>query len=132
MHKKVIYRDLWYLKKISKANTLLEEAWNDVKRPGLAYAKWRYKTRLIIAMAKYYRVSGEWETTLAMSNKALQLSRRTGARKHQVLALQEKAKGFSRARHTVKSLEQALILAKKMKRPQLINQLEQDLSLQEQ
>lgn len=112
----------------ARAQRFLEESWNDVKSSGLAYTKWRYKTRLLLALAEYNRMSGEREKALALSNKALELARKAGARKHEVRALRMKAAVLSRAGLSLNILNQALTLAKKMNTSLLIRKIEQDLS----
>ena len=44
---------------LSEAKNVLEGVWKEVKKPGISYTRWRYKTRLLIAMGELYGKLGD-------------------------------------------------------------------------
>jgi class 3 adenylate cyclase/tetratricopeptide (TPR) repeat protein len=113
---------------IGKAREVLEKAWKKVKGPGITYTRWRYKTRLLIALAELYEKTGERKKAISMVNKALQAARDKGARKHEARALYVKAGILSRTRpETARQyFEQALDLSVKMNARLLSEQIRGD------
>jgi hypothetical protein len=44
---------------LTGARRILEDAWTEIRKPGVFYARWRYKTRLFIALAELYARLGD-------------------------------------------------------------------------
>jgi class 3 adenylate cyclase/tetratricopeptide (TPR) repeat protein len=101
---------------LAGAGEMLEGTWQDVRKPGISYTRWRYKTRLFIAMAVLCGREGDNKRGLDFTRKALALARKSGAKKHQALALFAKSRLLSRDRPGLiqKSLENALTLSLEM------------------
>ncbi|MBW2196318.1 MAG: AAA family ATPase [Deltaproteobacteria bacterium] len=101
---------------LSKAKKMLERVWEEVRKPGISYTRWRYKTRLFIAMGELYGRLGDKKKGLDFTRKALNLARKSGAKKHQALALLAKSQLLSQNRPSLiqKSLEKALALSLEM------------------
>jgi tetratricopeptide (TPR) repeat protein len=97
----------------SRAKEILENTWDQVKKPGISYTRWRYKIRLFIALAQVYAEAGDRERGLAFAGRALRLARNTGARKHEARALCMKARILMKSRPglALKSLKQALAMS---------------------
>ena len=55
------------------------------------YAGWRYKTRLLIALAELYEKRGGHQKALYFINRALKAARKNSAQKHEATALRVKA-----------------------------------------
>ncbi|MFO7598401.1 MAG: adenylate/guanylate cyclase domain-containing protein [Candidatus Desulfacyla sp.] len=110
---------------IEKAREVLEKAWEEIKGTGITYTRWRYKTRLFIALAELYEKTGERKKALSLVNKALQMGRDKGARKHEARALSVKAAILSQSRPEMarRYLEQALDLSVKMNARTLAEQI---------
>ncbi|HIC85578.1 MAG TPA: hypothetical protein EYP06_04690, partial [Desulfobacterales bacterium] len=108
----------------AKAKEELQKTLQHVRRPGLYYTRWRYRTRLYIAMAELNRKRGDLDQALVFANRALKLSKETRAKKHQIRALMVKGlvqiqKGN---RTGIKSLEEAHSLARSVGARILIGQ----------
>jgi len=101
---------------MDKAREALENAWDKVKGPGISYVRWRYKTRLLIALAELYEKSGERKKALNFANKALKMAIDKGAKKHEARALYVKAKILHQTRPNMarRYLEQALALSNRI------------------
>lgn len=113
----------------SRATEVLENTWDQVKKPGISYARWRYKTRLFIALARVYGKTGERERALSFAGKGLKLARQTGARKHEAGALYAKAQILmkTRADLALKALREALAMSKEMGTRLLTERIERAL-----
>jgi len=98
---------------LAGARDMLEGTWQDVKKPGISYTRWRYKTRLLIAMGTLCGREGDNKRGLYFTRRALALARKSGAKKHQALALLAKSRLLSQNRPGLiqKSLENALTLS---------------------
>jgi len=98
---------------MDRARETLEKAWDTLKGPGITYTRWRYKTRLMIALAELYEETGQRKKALRLINKALKTARDKGAKRHEAKALQTKAKLLSQTRPNLarRFLEQALDLS---------------------
>ncbi len=101
---------------LPSAKDMLEGTWQEVKKPGISYTRWRYKTRLFIAMGELYGRLGDNKKGLDFIRKAMNLARKSGAKKHQALALLTKSQLLSqnRPRLIQQSLEKALTLSLEM------------------
>ena len=101
---------------LSKAKKMLEKVWEEVRKPGVSYTRWRYKTRLFIAMGELYGRLGDNKKGLDFIRRALNLARKSGAKKHQALSLLAKSRLLSRNRPGLvqRSLEKALTLSLEM------------------
>jgi class 3 adenylate cyclase/tetratricopeptide (TPR) repeat protein len=98
------------------AKDILERAWQEIKKPGILYTRWRYKTRLFIAMGELYGRLGDNKKGLDFIRRALNLALKSGAKKHQALALLAKSRLLSQNRPGLvrRSLENALTLSLEM------------------
>jgi class 3 adenylate cyclase/tetratricopeptide (TPR) repeat protein len=112
---------------LEDARKVLDETWKEVKRPGISYNRWRYKTRLLIALGELYGRLGEKEKGLYFVRKALTIANKTGAKKHQARALLVKGRlmaqnspGLAR-----RYLEKALAIATEIGTVLLIERIEQ-------
>ena len=78
--------------------------------------RWRYKTRLLIALAELYEKTGERKKALNFANKALKMALNKGAKKHEARALYVKAKILHQTRPNMarRYLEQALALSNRI------------------
>ena len=101
---------------LSEAKNILERAWQEVRKPGFSYTRWRYKTRLFIAMGELYGKLGDAQKGLDFIRKAMILARKSSAKKHQAIALLAKSRLLSprRPNQVQKSLEKALALSLEM------------------
>jgi len=101
---------------LSEAKKVLEGVWKEVKKPGISYTRWRYKTRLLIAMGELYGKLGDNKMGLGFIGKAMNLARKSGAKKHQAIALLAKSRLLSQSRPGLvqRSLENALTLSLEM------------------
>jgi tetratricopeptide (TPR) repeat protein len=101
---------------LSGAKDVLERVWQEVKKPGISYTRWRYKTRLFIAMGELYGRLGDNKKGLDFIRRALNLALKSGAKKHQALALLVKSRLLSQNRPGLvrRSLENALTLSLEM------------------
>jgi class 3 adenylate cyclase/tetratricopeptide (TPR) repeat protein len=101
---------------LAGAKDVLERAWQEVKKPGISYTRWRYKTRLFVAMGELYGRLGDKKRGLDFIRKALNIARKSGSKKHQAIALLTKSQLLSRIRPGLKkkSLENALTLSLEM------------------
>jgi class 3 adenylate cyclase/tetratricopeptide (TPR) repeat protein len=102
---------------LSKAKKMLERVWEEVRKPGISYTRWRYKTRLFIAMGELYGRLGDNKKGLDFIRRALNLARKSGAKKHQALALLAKSRLLSQSRPNLiqEALENALTLSLEMR-----------------
>jgi tetratricopeptide (TPR) repeat protein len=101
---------------LSKAKKMLERVWEEVRKPGISYTRWRYKTRLFIAMGELYGRLGDNKKGLDFIRKAMNLAQKSGAKKHQALAFLAKSRLLSQSRPGLvqRSLEKALTLSLEM------------------
>ncbi len=101
---------------MDKAGEVLENAWEKVKGPGISYVRWRYKIRLLIALAEFYEKTGERKKALNFANNALKMAIEKGAKKHEARALYVKAKILHQTRPNMafRLFEQALDLSNKI------------------
>ena len=101
---------------LSGAKDVLESVWQEVKKPGISYTRWRYKTRLLIAMSELYGRLGDNKKGLDSIRKAMNLTRKSGAKKQTAQALLAKSRLLSESRPSLiqKSLEKALTLSLEM------------------
>lgn len=101
---------------VDKAGEVLENAWDKVKGPGISYVRWRYKIRLLIALAELYEKTGERKKALNFANKALKMAIDKDAKKHEAKALYVKAKVLHQTRPNMafRLFEQALALSNKI------------------
>jgi tetratricopeptide (TPR) repeat protein len=101
---------------LAGAKDVLERAWQEVKKPGISYTRWRYKTRLLIAMGELYGKLGDKKKGLGFIGKAINLARKSGSKKHQAIALLAKSRLLSQSRPGLvqRSLENALTLSLEM------------------
>jgi class 3 adenylate cyclase/tetratricopeptide (TPR) repeat protein len=115
--------------KLIEASQILEKTWSEVKRPGVFYARWRYKTRLFIALGELYNQMGERKKGLDFIKRAMRLSQRHGVRKHQARALLVRGRLLKGTHPSLarSSLERALSLSEKMGTHLLSNQIQQEL-----
>ena len=108
-----------------QAREELETLWGEVKKPKLSYSKWRYKTRLLIALANLYEKCGEREKSLRFANNAISHAKSSGAKKHLAEALAVKGRALRETRpSTAKAaFEEALSLARTMGAPLLAKRI---------
>jgi class 3 adenylate cyclase/tetratricopeptide (TPR) repeat protein len=101
---------------LAGAKDMLESVWREVKKPGISYTRWRYKTRLFIAMGELYGRLGDNKKGLDSIRKAMNLTRKSGAKKQTAQALLTKSRLLSQSRPSLiqKSLEKALTLSLEM------------------
>ena len=101
---------------LSEAKKVLEGVWKEVKKPGISYTRWRYKTRLFIAMGELYGKLGDNKKGLGFIRRAMNLARNSGTKKHQAIALLARSRLLSQSRPSLirDSLEKALILSFEM------------------
>jgi predicted ATPase/class 3 adenylate cyclase len=101
---------------MDKAGEVLKNAWGKVKGPGISYVRWRYKTRLLIALAELYEKTGERKKALDFANKALKMAKDKGAKKHEAKALYAKAKVLyqTRPKMAFRLFERAIALSNKI------------------
>ncbi len=114
---------------LSEASKILEKTWSEVKRPGVFYARWRYKTRLFIALGELYNQMGERKKGLDFIRRAMRLAERHGVRKHQARALLVRGRLLKGTHPSLarRSLEKALSLSEKMGTRLLSIQIRQEL-----
>ncbi len=114
----------------TSAQEILEKSWEEVKKPGLFYTHWRYKTRLLINLADLYGKTGQQEKATYFLRKSLELIKKTEAKRHYARALLVKGrllKDTSRSRARA-ALEEALSLTKEMGTKILQRRIEQELA----
>jgi len=101
---------------LSKAKKILERVWEEVRKPGISYTLWRYKTRFFIVMGELYGKLGDNKKGLDFIRRALNLARKSGAKKQTAQALLAKSRLLSQSRPILiqKSLEKALTLSLEM------------------
>ena len=76
---------------LKNAQKVLVDVHNRIKGKRHLYAGWRYKTRLLIALAELYEKRGGHPKALYFINQALKAVRKNGAQKHEATALRVKA-----------------------------------------
>ena len=76
---------------LESAGEILNQVRNRIKHKRYLYAGWRYRTRLLIALADLHGKSGEHQKGLKTVNQALRMARENSAAKHEARALQVKA-----------------------------------------
>ncbi|VBB45950.1 Adenylate and Guanylate cyclase catalytic domain protein [uncultured Desulfatiglans sp.] len=101
---------------LGAAREILDEVWSELRKPGISYTRWRYKTRLLIALGELYGRLGEHKEAAGYVAQALRMAKKTGARRHQARALLVRGTLLcgSRRKAAAKSLREALELASKM------------------
>jgi class 3 adenylate cyclase/tetratricopeptide (TPR) repeat protein len=101
---------------LPEAKNILERAWQEIKKPGISYTRWRYKTRLFIAMGELYGKLGDTKKGLAFIRKAMILAGKSRAKKHIAIAHLVKSRLLSQSRSGLiqASLEKALTLSLEM------------------
>jgi class 3 adenylate cyclase/tetratricopeptide (TPR) repeat protein len=101
---------------LAEAKNVLEKVWEEIKKPGISYTRWRYKTRLFIAMGELYGKLGDTKKGLGFIRKAMSLARKSMAKKHRAIAYLVKSRLLSPRRpdQIQKSLEKALALSLEM------------------
>jgi class 3 adenylate cyclase/tetratricopeptide (TPR) repeat protein len=101
---------------LSEARNILERAWQEIKKSGISYTRWRYKTRLFIAMGELYGKLGNAKKGLGFIRKAMSLARKSLAKKHQAMAHLARSRLLSPRRPDLiqKSLKKALALSLEM------------------
>ncbi len=114
---------------IALAEEFLERSWEEARKPGIFYTRWRYKTRLLIALAELWAIRGQKEKGLDFVRKALQLARRSGARKHEAKALFVRGRilAESRPKTALRSLDRARALANQMGTRNLARQITREI-----
>jgi tetratricopeptide (TPR) repeat protein len=115
---------------LEDARKVLDETWKEVKRPGISYNRWRYKTRLLIALGELYGRLGEKEKGLYFVRKALGIATKSGAKKHQARALLVKGRLMAQTRPGLarRYLEKALALATEIGTVLLVERIEQAIA----
>jgi class 3 adenylate cyclase/tetratricopeptide (TPR) repeat protein len=98
------------------AKNMLERAWQEVKKPGISYTRWRYKTRLLIDLGQLYGRLGDRNKGLDCIRRALYLAQKSDSKKHQAQALLVKSRLLSQSRPGLiqESLDKALTLSLEM------------------
>lgn len=76
---------------LERAKKILYHVRGRIRHKRYLYAGWRYRTRLLIALADLHGKSGEHALGLQLINRALKLAREKGAAKHEAKALIVKA-----------------------------------------
>jgi len=114
---------------LSEASKILEKTWSEVKKSGVSYNRWRYKTRLFIAMGELYRQTGDQEKGLGFIKRAMRLAEQHGVRKHKARALLVKGRLLKQTLPSLarRSLEDALSLSEKLGTRLLSGQIRREL-----
>ncbi len=101
---------------LPEAKNILEGAWREIKKSGFSYTRWRYKTRLFIAMGELYGKLGDTKKGLGFIRRAMSLAQESLAKKHQAIAYLARSRLLSPRRPDLiqKSLEKALALSLEM------------------
>lgn len=99
-----------------EARKILEKAWEEIKKPGVFYSRWRYKTRLFIALADLYSRSEDRKKGLGFIRKALDLAEKSKSKKHLARALFLRGQILSETRPGLarNALERALGFSRQM------------------
>jgi class 3 adenylate cyclase/tetratricopeptide (TPR) repeat protein len=115
---------------LEEAGEELENTWEEVKKRGTDYARWRYKTRLLIDLGEFYGRRGERKRGLDFLNRAIRLARKSGARKHEAKALFFKGRILADVRPGPArlALEQALALSRAMGTRRLTERIDSALA----
>jgi class 3 adenylate cyclase/tetratricopeptide (TPR) repeat protein len=102
--------------RLPDARQVLEETWEQVKKGGISYTRWRYKTRLVIALGELYSRLNEREKAMTFIKNGIRLARKSGAKKHLARALFVKGKALAgyRPGQARRAFEEALHLAREM------------------
>ena len=111
-----------------KAQIVLEKVWKKIKGRRTVYAGWRYKTRLLIALAELHGQKREQKKALRFINQALEMAQKNGALKHEARAFQVKSGILQRNRPNMARacLERALALSVKMDAKGLSKRIRED------
>ena len=101
---------------LQEAQDILVKTWQEVRNPGISYTRWRYKTRLLIAMGELYGRLGDNKKGLYFVRKAINLAQKNGAKKHHARALLIRGQLLSRTRLGLaqRSLGKAIALSREM------------------
>ena len=118
---------------LKEARKILDSTWEEVKRSGLSYNRWRYKTRLLIALSELHGGMGERERGLYFARKAVKMAEKSGARKHLARALQAKAGllAGTRPENALRSFRKARSLAQAMGAELLAQRIGRDMEAME-
>ena len=110
---------------LEDSRKVLDTTWEEVKKPGISYNRWRYKTRLLIALGELYGRLGQKEKGLYFVRKALSMADKTGAKKHQARALLVQGRLMAQNRPGLarRHLERALALAAEVRAVLLVEQI---------
>lgn len=110
---------------LEKADKVLKNVRNQLRNKRNLYAGWRYKTRLLIALADLHGRSNDHRTGLRLINQAIKTAQQNGAAKHEARALHVKARMLLKSRpKTARScLERARQLAAEMGAKRLLQQI---------
>jgi Tfp pilus assembly protein PilF len=104
-----------------KAKKEIEAVWHEIRYKHEVYAIWRVKTRARLALARLYMATGDYPAASRHARGAQKTAVKTGATKHQALALHIRSKIISRTNPKKSSLlmKQSLHLATQIKTPWL-------------
>ncbi len=72
---------------LKKAERILKKSMAQIKKPGIFYVRWRYRTRLYIDIGHLMYLKGRYKKGIYFIDLALRHAKKSGARKHIVKAL---------------------------------------------
>jgi len=115
---------------IQKAREVLTDCWQKVSHEQAPYARWRYKTRLLINLARLYEQLDQRVKGLRYARQALSMARQSEAKVQQLRALLVKSRLLADSRKALirKVLLEALELSQQIHVPSLQNLVEEQLS----
>jgi tetratricopeptide (TPR) repeat protein len=101
---------------LGNAEKILDHVRNRIKGKRHLYAGWRYKTRLLIALADLHEKKRAHSKALYFINQALKMTRKNSDQKHEAMALNTKARivGANRPKKALQYIQQAHELSAKM------------------
>lgn len=101
---------------VEKARKVLLACWREMTHEQAPYARWRYKTRLLINLARLYKRLDQRAKGLRYARQALSLASQSGARVQQVRALMIKGQLLAASRPTLArtTLSEALKLSQQI------------------
>jgi class 3 adenylate cyclase/tetratricopeptide (TPR) repeat protein len=113
---------------LPRARQEIEAVWAEIRFRHEIYAIWRFKTRARLTLARICLATENHRTALRHADGAYRAAVKTGAVKHQVMALKIRARIIrqSRPRKAARLLEQALSSAEKIKAQWLIDQIKEE------